>query len=225
MDILLVNSPSRSLEKETIVLPPLGLGYLAAVAREKGHQVSILDGFGESLDWAAFEERLSGKRYDVIGLTGIRTVGYFILGIPTETYEQAEKTIQFAIDLKTGYAQFGLLSPLPGTRLYNDAVENNWYAEIAGQNVDDKSLKRPVVLAPNWDEEEMKSILKLAHRRFYLRPAYFLKTLMRVRSFRDLLNLIRPAFKLIKYVFRREHDNHNLGEVICQSPQVRTRKK
>jgi anaerobic magnesium-protoporphyrin IX monomethyl ester cyclase len=49
--------------------------------------------------------------------SGIKTMSYFILGIPVESYDEALHTIDFAKRIKTDFAQFSILSPFPGTRL------------------------------------------------------------------------------------------------------------
>lgn len=135
---------------------------------------------------------------------GIMTMGYFILGIPVETYEDALKTIRFAIELKADYAQFSVLSPLPGTPLYEEARAKGWYREIPAQNVSDKDLLRPAVVSENWTEEQLASIVRLAHRRFYLRPGYMLKSLARTRSLGEMLRLGRLGLNMVRYVFARK---------------------
>jgi len=133
---------------------------------------------------------------------GIKTMGYFILGIPVETYEDAQKTIQFAIDLRADYAQFSILSPLPGTVLYQQAKENKWYAEVNAQNFFDKDQQRPVILSENWSEEKLARIIKEAHRKFYFRPRYILKNLksrLKSGNFSKLGNL---GLGLLKYILK-----------------------
>ena len=68
MRILLVNAPARELSDEPIIVPPLGLAYLAASARQAGHAVSILDAFAEGLTWTVFEERVRAA-HTKLGLT------------------------------------------------------------------------------------------------------------------------------------------------------------
>ncbi len=136
---------------------------------------------------------------------GIKTMGYFILGIPCETYEDALRTIRFAIKLKTDYAQFSVLSPLPGTRLYEEAKANGWHREINAQNVNDKDFRRSVIISDNWTEEQLVSIVHQAHRLFYVRPKYVLKTLFRIRNWNELATLIRLGAMLFTYVFKREY--------------------
>ena len=81
-------------------------------------------------------------------------MAYFILGIPVETFEQSLKTIEFARELKPEYAQFSILSPYRGTRLYDEAKAKGWYREVDANNPFDKDQKRPVVVSENWSEEE-----------------------------------------------------------------------
>ena len=55
MNILLINPPSiAAYYRLGIKLPPLGLAYLAAVLREHGHEVTIIDLAGEDVDYHAY---------------------------------------------------------------------------------------------------------------------------------------------------------------------------
>lgn len=45
--------------------------------------------------------------------------GYFMLGAPTETKEEVERTIHFAARLPIDEAAFNITTPLPGTRLWD----------------------------------------------------------------------------------------------------------
>ena len=130
---------------------------------------------------------------------GIRTMGYFILGIPVETYEDARKTINFALELKADYAQFSILSPFPNTPMYEDAVKKGWYREVDAQNPMDKDLKRPVMLNENWDEEKLRNILREAHRRFYLRPGRLLREVFSLRSPSQLKSKLSAGLRLLRW--------------------------
>lgn len=56
---------------------------------------------------------------------GIRSKGYFMLGLPGDTEETMEQTIQFAASLDLDDAMFSLTTPFPGTRLWEELVERN----------------------------------------------------------------------------------------------------
>lgn len=53
---------------------------------------------------------------------GIRSKGYFMLGLPGDTEETMERTIQFATELDLDDAMFSLTTPFPGTRMWDDLV-------------------------------------------------------------------------------------------------------
>jgi anaerobic magnesium-protoporphyrin IX monomethyl ester cyclase len=63
MNVLLVNPINRSY----VVMPSLGLGYLAAVARRAGHSVTILNCLKEQMTYGDFDRYIRERTFDVIG--------------------------------------------------------------------------------------------------------------------------------------------------------------
>ncbi len=51
---------------------------------------------------------------------GILAKGYFMLGLPGDTEETMQQTIQFACELELDQAMFSLTTPFPGTRLWDE---------------------------------------------------------------------------------------------------------
>ena len=71
MKALLISPPTNSIVKAIIGTtgPPLGLAYLASVAREEGWEVKIVDALAEDLDFEDVK-KIIGKYYpDVLGLS------------------------------------------------------------------------------------------------------------------------------------------------------------
>ncbi len=64
MKILLVTPLNRSY----VIMPSLGLGYLASVSRIKGHNVDIIDCMKERMSIEDFGHFIKNNLYDVIGL-------------------------------------------------------------------------------------------------------------------------------------------------------------
>lgn len=56
---------------------------------------------------------------------GIHTGVTFIIGSPGETMEDVEETRQLANEIDADYTQFFIMTPYPGTELYDYAKENN----------------------------------------------------------------------------------------------------
>jgi len=79
MNILLINPPCR--EPYAI---PLGLGYIASVLRDTGHQVEVLDvnGFGYSQEEVI--DRLDGAHFDCAGIGGLSTTYSYVKWIAAQ---------------------------------------------------------------------------------------------------------------------------------------------
>jgi radical SAM superfamily enzyme YgiQ (UPF0313 family) len=133
---------------------------------------------------------------------GIKPIGYFILGIPAESYEEAMNTIRFAKEIDPTYAQFSILTPFYGTEIYKEAKEKGWYREIDAQNPVDKDLKRAVMVSPNWSEDKLKKIIKVAHRKFYCRLGYLLRRLKEIRNTKEFISQLATAANILRWYLK-----------------------
>ncbi len=134
---------------------------------------------------------------------GIKSLAYVILGVPTETWEDSVRTIDFVLEIDPDFVQFSILSPTPGTKLYDLALENEWYHEIdAGMNPIDQGLKRPVAMSKNWTPEKFEKIIELSHKKFYLRPAYAFRRVIEASSPTELKNLFVMGIKYLKWFMK-----------------------
>lgn len=119
----------------------------------------------------------TAKAIDDIYDAGIIPSGFFMLGFPTETREEIEKTVDFACRSKMLKAAFFTVMVSPHSALY-DQVRNE-YPEYEFGTKDIKDLHY-------WPESSFYSrvtnidlfkIQKNAYRRFYLNPARVFKIL------------------------------------------------
>jgi radical SAM superfamily enzyme YgiQ (UPF0313 family) len=139
------------------------------------------------------------RAFELTRKAGVKPMAYFILGIPVETYADELRTIEFAKEIRPAYAQFSVLSPTPGTRLYDNAIEMGWYREVDAQNPMDKDMKRPAIINENWDEDRLNRILREAHRRFYLSPWYIWERLKEIRSLKEFMKNARAGLRLARW--------------------------
>jgi hopanoid biosynthesis associated radical SAM protein HpnJ len=103
---------------------------------------------------------------------GIVVHGTFILGLPGETKETIAKTIAFAKEMNPHTLQVSLAAPYPGTRLYQQAVENNWIApNNAGKLVNDKGEQLATISYPHLSKEEIFHGVETFYKSFYFRPS------------------------------------------------------
>ncbi len=104
-------------------------------------------------------------------MLGILIHGTFILGLPGETTETIEKTINFAKEINPHTIQVSLAAPYPGTALYRQAVDNGWLQENESVNlVNDKGVQLAAISYPHLSKEEIFHSMEIFYRRFYFRP-------------------------------------------------------
>ena len=107
----------------------------------------------------------------------------FMLALPGETPELAQKTIDFAIELDPDFAKFNLTSPFPGTKLYEQA-------QSAGTLLDDHEIyttQHPVFIPHGYkDADELIMMKKRAFRAFYLRPKFIMQSILAISSLDDI---------------------------------------
>ena len=68
---------------------------------------------------------------------------YWILGYPGETYEEMQKTIDFAMNSGADSFSFSILQPLPGTPIYRKVVKENLWWE--NRSMDDMLLRASLI--------------------------------------------------------------------------------
>ena len=129
---------------------------------------------------------------------GIEVRGSFLIGLPGETPELAKKTVQNAIDLDPDYAQFTLVCPYPGTKLAEEIKRGKW-GRLISQDFEEYSCWNVIWLPFGYKSvEELKNMERYAFRKFYLRPSYIIKRIMKIRSFEDIKRYIKGAKALVK---------------------------
>jgi len=124
---------------------------------------------------------------------GIRTQGFFIIGYPTETKEDIEKTIKFAKSLPLDRASISLFQPLFGSEIYEDLVKQGKIEK--DYNIADCDYSKASILPIGFKNlEEVKKMQRKALIQFYSRPKVFLKFISENLS----LSQIKEIFKMIK---------------------------
>lgn len=133
---------------------------------------------------------------------GIRIRGYFMLGLPTETRDEMEETLRFAIQLNLELATFTLFVPLPGTAEYRRALKSGTFSdpEYFLHNVvpEFNFLDNPIYVPEGMTTDELLSIHRRTYNRYYLRPAILLDKLLSIRSTQELHSLFNGGLTLIK---------------------------
>ncbi|GAA4781088.1 hopanoid biosynthesis associated radical SAM protein HpnJ [Stakelama sediminis] len=101
---------------------------------------------------------------------GIAIHGTFILGLPGETKETIEQTVNWARKINPHTIQVSLAAPYPGTFLYNQAVENGWLDASNAELVDDHGVQIAPLHYPHLSHGEIFHSVEDFYKRFYFRP-------------------------------------------------------
>lgn len=128
--------------------------------------------------------------------SGIEALASFMIGLPTETVEEAYKTIDFAIKLDADYAQWAKTTPFPGTELYEICKR---YGKILTEDWNKfTGFNEVVYVTSGRTKEDILRVEKDAFRRFYLRPSYIFKRLPMLFRLppKKLFNLISSTLKM-----------------------------
>jgi len=115
----------------------------------------------------------------------LQTMGFFIFGLPGETEQTMEDTINLALELEPDLANFMIASPYPGTEMYEIVLKDghlfshNWndfaiHDEKARFEIGDMTAD---LVEQKWHE---------AYRRFYMRPGRIWKKLWQWDTWRQL---------------------------------------
>ena len=176
------------LDKEMLLLFKKAGCVSMALGIESANQ-RILDMIKKELN-----QEIVKKVVQDVADVGIETVGFFMIGFPTETKQEIENTINFALELPLTRAIFAKVTPLPGTELFDLWEEK--YSETG--KVDWKTFNYYQFDA-DWADCSFEEIAKLQTRatfRFYMRPKQLL-TMLKQLNFSQYKRAITRLAKIL----------------------------
>ncbi len=131
----------------------------------------------------------------VVSLTksvGIQAHTSFILGLPGETKDRMQETVEFAKELAPSSVSFSVAIPYKGTKLfeiYKEKIFVTDYRKFEGS---------AVFRVPEYTPQYLESMVVEAHREFYLRPRYILSRIRDIRGWRDFWAHMEVAINLLR---------------------------
>lgn len=134
----------------------------------------------------------------------IETLGYFMIGLPSETLQDVEMSLDLLANLEMDFASITVFTPYPGTEIYKQAVidgiyKTDYWREFAYNPI-------PGFMPKFWNEHfsdtQLWELLKLAYKRFYRRPGYLLDRVLRIKSPVEFFRKAVLGVKLLREVSR-----------------------
>ena len=132
---------------------------------------------------------------------GIDVRAMFMFGNPGETEETLEKTINFSIELNPDIVIFNLTTPYPGTQMYDWAKKNGYLLSMEWDKFD---LANVVMSLPTVSPEKIMQYYRLAYKKFYFRPAYVIRRLLKIRSLIDIKNNMKSVLSILSFDTERK---------------------
>ena len=130
---------------------------------------------------------------NIASRAGISCQGFFVFGLPGETPQTIEETINFAKNSNLSRAQFLILDVIPGCELW-ETLKGKFRPDWTKN-----SFKEPEWIPDGLTKDQLKKAQSRAFRKFYSSPARFLR----------LAVSLKPG--QLKYMARRLKDYRILG--------------
>lgn len=139
---------------------------------------------------------------------GVVIHGTFILGLPVETKESIEQTIQYAMDLDVFSIQVSLAAPYPGTELYEMARQNGWFAKKDKTDIiHGDGLQQSTLEYPGLSKEEIYEAVERFYRQYYLRPRPILRIIKTMLEDKDVcVRRLREGYEFFRTMSQRRTD-------------------
>ncbi len=139
---------------------------------------------------------------------GVVIHGTFILGLPVETKETIEQTINFAKELDVFSLQVSLAAPYPGTELYEQAKLNGWFVKKDKTDlVEGDGLQQSTLEYPGLSKEQIFEDVERFYRSYYLRPRPILRIIKTMLEDKDVcVRRLREGYEFFKSMAARRSD-------------------
>lgn len=125
---------------------------------------------------------------------GLETIAFLILGLPGETRATMQRTIDFAIELDPLIANFSMMTPYPGTKVYETVKRqgrlliNDWEDYVFFEQQARFEMGEMTA-------ELVEEMYRKAYRQFYLRPKPILRRLQTSDFWFNLPRNVRIALR------------------------------
>jgi len=165
--------------------------YKVGIGIESG-SYSVLENIKKDINLDQVKEIIKAFRRE-----GIIVYGFFMLGLPGDTPETMNETINFAVESDPHIADFSMTIPFPGTELYA------WVKKSGRMNIDNMLgydngffSGRTYFETAETRSSDVERYFSLAYRRFYFRPGKIYDILRTIKSFNELKWTIESAFSV-----------------------------
>lgn len=183
--------------------------WLISYGVESGNQ-KILDRICKNITIPQVKKAFCWTRH-----IGIKTLGFFIVGLPGDDWITIRQTINLAKIIKPDFTSWCVLIILPGSGLYQEIQDGlldkkkvKIYSSV-GHDLARSPYAHGISMSyeDNLTIKELNKAVSMAYKEFYLRPEYILNTFKNIRSLGELVHYARGAWEMLSWVIKPEISN------------------
>lgn len=133
---------------------------------------------------------------------GIKVYGFFIIGLPGDTAETMQQTIDFAIKMNPNVANFTIAIPFPGTELYNTVKEKGRFLVNMDDGINAGFYANQVFYElEGMNKDDVLKYYKKAMKSFYFRPIKIWELIISMTSLSEIQWFIKTSILMLKKLF------------------------
>lgn len=126
------------------------------------------------------EENLSQiEKVSYLEKKGIKVKTMYIIGLPSDTEHTYKKTVDYAKQINSSYAQFSVFTPYPGTPVYKEYED-----KIFVKKYENFTQFQLIFGHKNFTPEKIIELLNYSYKSYYLNPKWFFIFIL--RKFKNL---------------------------------------
>lgn len=130
---------------------------------------------------------------------GIDCCAYIMIGVPSETKQDIDMTMQLIKDIKPDHLHCSICTPMPKTYLYGKLMEDGiitydyWLDFAKNPN---PSFKTPFA-SQVFSAEELRGMQNAIQKQFYFNPRIILSEILKTRGFKQFASKAQMALKML----------------------------
>jgi len=136
----------------------------------------------------------------IVQAAGIAVHGCFVLGLPGETKQTAQKTVDYAFSLGLDTLQFSAAVPLPGTEYFEYCKKAGLLRTKSWSDWLDGGEQGAIVDYKGLRIEDINSLVDRGLKKFYLRPRFITRFILRNLDIFDIYRKVRGGLNFLSYL-------------------------
>lgn len=136
---------------------------------------------------------------------GMEVRGAFIVGHINETHASLEETLQFAMEMDVDFFQPSVLTPYPGTALYQMARAENL---LLHEDYERYGQGEVILKMKNLETKDIERYMFVSFLRFYFRPISIWRQIKRLNNKAQLMDIFKSFYIIFLERFKKGKENN-----------------